>query len=108
MFVKTGGGEILADSLPLGEAVFCSSVSKEQVKSNAGYYRTLVETVTPLDNGAAQYSTATASPFVKKGDRLEVLTGIMTEGEPYPFQFMNWWFVAVRRGTGVDFFYVQD
>ena len=32
----------------------------------------------------------------------------MTEGEPYPFQFMNWWFVAVRRGTGVDFFYVQD
>ena len=45
------------------------------------------------------------SPFVKNGDALQVSSRHMDVGVPYPFQFMEWWFVAIKRQDGDMYFY---
>ena len=45
------------------------------------------------------------SPFMKKGDALQVSSKHMVVDVPYPFKFMEWWFVAVKRADGELYFY---
>lgn len=45
------------------------------------------------------------SPFVKKGDALQVSSKHMEVDMPYPFQFLKTWFVAVKRADGELYFY---
>ena len=45
------------------------------------------------------------SPFVKNGDALQVSSKLMDIDVPYPFRFMGWWFVVVRRADGDLYFY---
>ncbi len=45
------------------------------------------------------------SPFARNGDALQVSSKHMGVGVPYPFQFMEWWFVAIKRTDGDLYFY---
>lgn len=45
------------------------------------------------------------SPFLRKGESLQISSHLMHANEPYPFQFMEWWFVAVKRADGELYFY---
>ncbi len=48
------------------------------------------------------------SPTFKKGEALQFVPGLMDVGRPYPFQFLDWWFVVVKRADGaLDFLYVD-
>jgi len=46
-----------------------------------------------------------SSPFSSKGEALQISSHLMHVNEPYPFQFMEWWFVAVKRSDGELYFY---
>ena len=46
-----------------------------------------------------------SSPFLGKGEALQISSHLMHVNEPYPFQFMEWWFVAVKRSDGELYFY---
>ena len=47
------------------------------------------------------------SPIFKKGTALQFVPQRMQVGRPYTFQFIDWWFVAVKRNDGsIDFFHV--
>jgi len=47
-------------------------------------------------------------PFTEKGESLQISSDTMVVGTPYPFFFMEWWFVAVKRADGeLDFFYLD-
>ena len=45
------------------------------------------------------------SPFVEKGNALQISSKLMEVDVPYPFRFMEWWFVVVRRADGDLYFY---
>ncbi len=48
------------------------------------------------------------SPMFKRGEAIQFVPDLMEVGRPYPFQFMDWWFVAVkRRGGELDFFHIS-
>ena len=47
------------------------------------------------------------SPIFKKGKALQFVPQLMQVSRPYPFQFIDWWFVAIKRNDGsIDFFHV--
>ncbi len=45
------------------------------------------------------------SPFLGNGESLQISSHLMHANEPYPFHFMEWWFVAVKRADGELYFY---
>ena len=48
------------------------------------------------------------SPIFKKGKALQFVPQRMQVSRPYPFQFIDWWFVAIKRNDGsIDFFHVD-
>lgn len=48
------------------------------------------------------------SPMFKKGEAIEFVTDSMEVGKPYPFQFLGWWFLAVKRTNGsLDFLHIE-
>ena len=53
--------------------------------------------------GAA--TSSTRSPFLRKGESIQISSQLMHVNEPYPFQFMEWWFIAVKRADGELYFY---
>ena len=60
---------------------------------------------TGAQGGAAP---SAASPFRRTGEALQILSHLMTIGVPYPVQFMEWWFVAVKRADGEVYFYYLE
>ena len=45
------------------------------------------------------------SPFLSTGESLQISSHLMDVNKPYSFQFMDWWFVAVKRTDGELYFY---
>ena len=62
---------------------------------------------TDSENGAYEIGDILSlrSPFAKKGEALQISSKHMDIGVPYPFQFMEWWFVAIKRLDGDLYFY---
>ena len=50
-------------------------------------------------------SRAPSSPFLSTGESLQISSHLMNVNKPYPFQFIDWWFVAVKRTDGELYFY---
>ena len=49
------------------------------------------------------------SPVHRNGDALQFVPELMKVGKPYPFQFKEWWFIAVKRADStLDFFYISE
>ena len=49
------------------------------------------------------------SPMLKKGEAIQFVPDLMEVGRPYPFQFLDWWFLAVKRTDGsLDFLHIGD
>ena len=50
---------------------------------------------------------AVSSPFLIIGEALQISSKVMHIDRPYPFQFINLWFIAVKRADGdLDFYYI--
>ena len=48
-----------------------------------------------------------ASPFSSEEGSLRINSNLMDAHRPYTFQFVDWWFVAVKRADQtLDFYYV--
>ena len=64
------------------------------------------EFVSPYPEGNALIQTF---PFSMEEGRLRINSNLMNTHRPYPFQFADWWFVAVKRADQtLDFYYVGE
>ena len=64
------------------------------------------EFLSPYPGGDSLIPT---SPFSTEEGSLRINSNLMDAHRPYPFQFVDWWFVAVKRADQtLDFYYVGE
>ena len=89
------------------------SLEEENEMTSTGIIATMLNPLGWADseNGAYPYtehwSIRSPIPILKKGEALQFVPQLMQVGRPYPFQFIDWWFVAVKRSDdALDFFHI--